>query len=333
MDNHRSFAATDRSYLALLKREIHSMANQLEFPTHRLAEIDLIVAELASNLIKHATGGEILVRSFNEANQSGIELISIDQGPGIADPTRMLEDGMSTTQTLGHGLGSIKRLSDTFQIYSQLDWGTIILSRIYKVVPSRRVSRLDIRSIVVPKPGETQSGDGFFAKIAPEQVKLFLGDGLGHGPEAALAVQTAIEALKTSTEARPSELIRLLHRAVKKTRGLVGTLAFFDARTRTWQLCGVGNISTTLKGANFSKRHFSYNGIIGMNIPTSLNEQTLVMEAGQYLILCSDGIRSRWETYKYPNITKYDLSILAAALYKDYARKTDDMSIVVCRFN
>ncbi|WP_255157805.1 anti-sigma regulatory factor [Siphonobacter sp. BAB-5385] len=217
MDNHhKSFAATDRSYLALLKREIHSMAIQLEFPTRRLAEIDLIVAELASNLVKHATGGEILVRSFNEANQSGIELISIDQGPGIADPTKMLEDGMSTTQTLGHGLGSIKRLSDTFQIYSQPDWGTIILSRIYKVIPSRRVSRLDIRSIVVPKPGETQSGDGFFVETSPERVKLFLGDGLGHGPEAALAVQTAIEALKASKEPRPTELIRLLHRAVKK---------------------------------------------------------------------------------------------------------------------
>ena len=43
----------------------------------------------------------------------------------------MMQDGMSTTNTMGHGLGSIKRLSDTFELYSQPGWGTIILSRIY----------------------------------------------------------------------------------------------------------------------------------------------------------------------------------------------------------
>jgi anti-sigma regulatory factor (Ser/Thr protein kinase) len=63
---------------------------------------------------------------------NGVEVISIDNGPGIADIKKMMVDGSSTKQTLGNGLGAIQRLSDKFDIYSQKDWGTIILSRIFQ---------------------------------------------------------------------------------------------------------------------------------------------------------------------------------------------------------
>ena len=50
-------------------------------------------------------------------------------------------------------------------------------------------------------------------------------------------------------------------------------------------------------------------------------------------ILCSDGIKTRWDLSKYPLIGRYDLSILNAAIYKDHARKTDDMSVVSIKVN
>ena len=77
----------------------------------------------------------------------------------------------------------------------------------------------------------------------------------------------------------------------------------------------------------------SYNGVIGMNIPNTLNEQVIKHERGQTLILCSDGIKTRWELNKFVGIFKYDLSILAAAIYKDFGRRTDDMSVLVSRIN
>ena len=77
----------------------------------------------------------------------------------------------------------------------------------------------------------------------------------------------------------------------------------------------------------------SYNGIIGLNVPNTLNAQEVAYEKDQQIIMCSDGIKSRWDTIKYPAITRYDLSILSASLLKDFARYTDDMSVVACKIN
>src|ERR1700722_1560547 len=127
--SHIPFIVNDRSYLARLKREIHALAVQAGFEQKKLNEIDIVVSELGSNLVKHAKGGELLVGVVNIGQVKALELIALDQGPGISDPERMLQDGVSTTQTLGHGLGSIRRLSDSFELYTQKDWGTIVLCR------------------------------------------------------------------------------------------------------------------------------------------------------------------------------------------------------------
>jgi hypothetical protein len=96
------------------------------------------------------------------------------------------------------------------------------------------------------------------------------------------------------------------------------------------KILGVGNISSKMFGSNV-KTHLSYNGIIGGNIPNTMSEQTISVESNQLLIVCSDGIKSGYDYHRYPRILKHDLSILAAAIYKDYSRKTDDTMVVVIR--
>ena len=331
--HHLVFTAFDRSYLALLKREIQQLAVQVGFSGHRLAEFDLIVAEIATNLIKHAGGGEILVRLLEQPTK-GLELIGFDNGPGMSNPARMLEDGISTTNTLGHGLGSIQRLSDEFSLYSQPKWGTVILSRVYldgrSALP--HTNGAAIRSLLIPKPGELVCGDGFAVKVSQQLVKVFLGDGLGHGPEAHKAVQTAIQAFQSSMATNPVELLQEIHRAVTKTRGLVGTVAVLDKLSNKWKVCGIGNITARLHNLSLletPKTFLSYNGILGLNMPRTINEQVAPYQRGQTLLLGSDGLRSRWDASRYPSIRNQDPTILATALYKDYARRTDDTSIAV----
>ncbi|MFD1141517.1 ATP-binding SpoIIE family protein phosphatase [Larkinella insperata] len=335
MDNspHVRFQATDRSYLALAKKGITQIATQVGFAAQRLNEVDLITAELASNLVKHGGGGEILARAFQTSSQAGLELISIDNGPGMADPARMMQDGVSTTGTLGNGLGSINRLADQFQLYSQKGWGTIQLARIFKDPAPDVLSTggFEFRSLLVPKPGETVCGDGCYVKRTPDHIKLFLGDGLGHGPEANRAVLEAIKALRICPHHHPADIIRYIHQSVTKTRGLVGSVIVFDAKTQQWTWCGVGNISTRLNGPSYTKNVLSYNGIIGMNLPNTMNNHVIPFTRGQHVVMCSDGLQSRWDVSKYPQIHRYDLTILAAALYKDYARRTDDTSVLIGR--
>jgi anti-sigma regulatory factor (Ser/Thr protein kinase) len=332
---HISFNAQDRSYFAILKKEIHALASQAGFSEGKTGEIDIIVAEMASNLLKHGGGGEILVKVSQEKDEELIELISIDNGAGMSDPQKMLQDGMSTSNTLGQGLGAMKRLSDVFEIYSLKGWGTIVLSRVYKnEQPHFKKKPLgEVRSVVVSKPGEKVSGDGAFSCLTADHLKIFLGDGLGHGPDAHAAVQLAISTFEQSNEERPIELLRELHIKVKKTRGLVGAAAIYYFKEKKWLICGVGNISTAVYTIMGLKNYMSYNGIIGMNIPNTLKEQEVEYDRGQVLLMCSDGIRTRLELQKYVGIFKFDLSILAAAIYKDYARQTDDMSVIAARIN
>lgn len=332
---HVAFKASDRSYFAILKKEIHAIAVNAGFNDKKVGEIDIIVAEMASNLVKHAGGGQLWVKPVAENNLKGIEIISIDNGPGMTDVSRMVADGVSTKNTLGVGLGAMKRLGDVFQVYSLKDWGTVILIRIFEseLPHFRKPQKNEIRSIVLPKPGEEVCGDRFYHTFSNDHIKLFLGDGLGHGAEAARAVQAAGEAFLDFNEVDPVEIIRHINAAVRKTRGLVGTVAVFDINACTWSICGVGNISTRINSPSYAKIYTSYNGIIGLNVPRTLNAQQVPYEKGQHLIMCSDGLMTKWDTLRYTSILRYDFSILAAALLKDYARYTDDMSVVACKLN
>ncbi|MFP5040213.1 SpoIIE family protein phosphatase [Parasediminibacterium sp. JCM 36343] len=332
---HSYFKADDRSYFAILKKEIHALAVTGNFSTRKVGEIDIIVSELASNLVKHGGGGNILVKLIEENNIQGIEIIGIDNGHGIANLSLVLEDGISTKNTLGHGMGAMKRLSDVFQVYSQKDWGTITLIRVFNEEPALYIKppKIDIRNLILSLHNDNACGDGFYYTLSNTHLKLFLGDGLGHGPEAELAIEKAGEIFLKSTEIEPVPIIRDIHLNVKKTRGLVGTIAVFDITERKWAICGVGNISIKIINSQSSKNYLSYNGIIGLNLPNALNTQEVAYEKGQTIIMCSDGIKSRWDLSKHPAISRYDLSVLTACLVKDFARNTDDTAVMACKIN
>jgi hypothetical protein len=79
------------------------------------------------------------------------------------------------------------------------------------------------------------------------------------------------------------------------------------------------------------KNQRSYNGIVGHNIPGTMNDQEYATEEFNQVMLCSDGIKTRIDMARYPMMYKYDLAILAAAIYKDHARRNDDMSVVIAK--
>lgn len=328
---HLYFNVTDRSYFALTKKDIHHAAVTVGYPAKKIAEADIVVAELVSNLVKHGKNGYLLAK----INDEFIELLAIDEGPGITDISRMMQDGVSTSNTLGQGLGAIKRLSDVFQVYSVKGWGTIVLSRMYKhdsEVPAVK-ARYHVAGLLVCKPGETHCGDGYFIKASQDKIKIFMGDGLGHGIEAEKAVQAAITAVANSYDATAFDTLRTIHGNVRKTRGLVGAMAFLNLKDKVWNVCGIGNINTRIAGHVEVKHYMSYNGVVGLNIPNTMKDQVVPAEKNQVMILCSDGIKTKWDLLRYPNILKYDLSILLAAIFKDNARRTDDMGLVAIKCN
>jgi anti-sigma regulatory factor (Ser/Thr protein kinase) len=332
--NFISYRIEERSFVSYLKREIHSEIVRSTFPEGRAGEIDIIVSEICSNIIKHAGSGEILYRIQTVKDETTFEILSIDQGPGIADVTRMMRDGVSTASTLGHGLGAIERLSNTFNIYSIPDWGTIVYSKVTTlkpVVAKKDILQLEVRGLCICKPRETFCGDGYQVKQTADDISIFFGDGLGHGPHANDAVRAAADFFFESDETNPVEIIRQMHEKVRKTRGLVGTIAILNRKQMQWHICGVGNILTRIYQGVSYKNYMSYNGAIGLNIPTSLNYSVVPAERNQLLIMASDGIKTRWDISKFHSILKYDNMVLAGAIYKEFNRGTDDSSVLTAK--
>jgi anti-sigma regulatory factor (Ser/Thr protein kinase) len=333
MDSHThiSYQAHDLSYVALIKKDIRKLATAAGFSSARQHELDIVVAEITSNLVKHAVDGEMLVGLVDINQSPAIEIISLDKGPGMRDAKKMMPDGISTTQTLGQGLGSIKRLSDHMEIFSVPGWGTVMLVRKFVLLPEavKSTERISTRSLIVSKPGEHVSGDGWYKKITRDYIKIFLGDGLGHGPQANFAVSEAINAFKLCPDNSPADILRFIHNSIRKTRGVVGLVITYNIKLKEWKVCGIGNIAMKETSLLSTKNHISYNGIVGHNIPNTINDQTFAADTMRQFVICSDGIISRWDFAKYPMIQKYDSTIQAAVLYKDFGRRNDDMSVII----
>ncbi|GAB3515564.1 ATP-binding protein [Emticicia fontis] len=340
MDNNFFFnqKIEDRSYLSFIKREIHSLITKTEFSSMRAGELDIVVSELLSNLIKHAGGGEIFYKlSANENNSKVFEIYCIDSGPGNNNIGKMMKDGMSSSNTLGHGLGAIERLSNFFQIYSMAGWGTVAYAKILMDEAQKKIvqpkNEINIDALQVCMPGEEVCGDGYEMKKIGNETQIFLGDGLGHGPNAHEAVQTAINAFKMCEETEPTDILRYMHQKVKKTRGLVGSIASYHHTRKEWKICGIGNITTRLYEGLMSKRVMSHNGIIGLNIPSFMNTHVLTNAEYQHIVMFSDGIKNHWDLPQYPAILKYAPPIMAAAIFKDSARRNDDMTLLIGKVN
>jgi anti-sigma regulatory factor (Ser/Thr protein kinase) len=108
----------DPSAAAACRGAALALAARLSFPAHRADELALAVTEAASNLHKHARQGSMLLRITRAGLRPGIELVTIDAGPGLRDTSAALRDGHSTSGTLGIGLGAINRLADFCDLYS-----------------------------------------------------------------------------------------------------------------------------------------------------------------------------------------------------------------------
>jgi serine/threonine-protein kinase RsbT len=103
-----------------------NMAKKLGFGTVDQAKITTAISEMARNIYLYAGKGEIRIEGIKQMGKSGLKVIAEDEGPGIPDIRKSLEDGYSTSGGLGAGLPGVRRLMDGFNITSAPGKGTTI---------------------------------------------------------------------------------------------------------------------------------------------------------------------------------------------------------------
>lgn len=105
------------------------MAKEIGFGIVDQTKIMTAISEIIRNVIKYADEGVLQIRIVREGDKQGIEIDCADSGPGIDDIDQALEDGYSTSGSLGMGLPGSKRLMDDFTIESHKGQGTHVVAR------------------------------------------------------------------------------------------------------------------------------------------------------------------------------------------------------------
>ena len=101
-------------------------AKKSGFGTVDQARITTAISELARNIYLYAGKGKIEIKRLSENGLNGIMIIASDNGPGISDMRKVMEDGFSTSGGLGAGMPGVRRLMDEFKVDTELGVGTTI---------------------------------------------------------------------------------------------------------------------------------------------------------------------------------------------------------------
>ena len=114
----------------IVKQAAEAMADEVGFDESASAEVGIVAVELASNVRKHADGGEIALSHVTDGDRDGIRIESFDVGPGIPNVDAAFADGASTAGSLGGGLGAVNRLMHRLTVAApgEPDFGTKVVA-------------------------------------------------------------------------------------------------------------------------------------------------------------------------------------------------------------
>jgi len=112
--------------VVVARQRARELAADLDLSSTDQTLLATAISEVARNITTYAQRGEVLVSIVDEAERRGIRVIARDDGPGIADIERALQDGFTTGGGLGLGLPGARRLVDDFHIESAPGEGTTV---------------------------------------------------------------------------------------------------------------------------------------------------------------------------------------------------------------
>jgi negative regulator of sigma-B (phosphoserine phosphatase) len=181
--------------------------------------------------------------------------------------------------------------------------------------------------------GEERSGDlAVFAGYAGGALVAVL-DGLGHGDHAADASAIAARVIREHSSEPAAELLLRCHSALRRTRGVVMTVAWFDLERQELAWAGVGNVEARLVrgAAAYGDRHASalvLGGVVGYNLPP-VRPATMELRRGDAVAFATDGIEADYSVSLTPGLPAQKL---AERILERHSKGTDDALAVVVRY-
>lgn len=327
-------ATQTESSLILLRSKLVAITKRLGVSELKRENMLLVASELVSNNVKHAAGRG-MVQLWKQPD-GVLDILSLDFGPGIANLTTAEVDGYSTSNTLGKGLGAIRRLSDESYIYTQQErvgqpkkWtGTVILARFHLEKESKETKAgykfgLYSRSL----SDERYNGDRIYLKRSGKLLRWLHLDGLGHGEEAQAA--TADLASHLDNYESPEAILATVDQQLANTRGAVAITGEIDLAKGNLRVSGIGDMSAHVYDQEQIQHIAFAPGILGREHRTATGLQT---EFGRkyVIVTTSDGIRRNWDSANFTGLFNQHPQLIAYTLGNIMGRISDDQSICVC---
>ena len=182
-------------------------------------------------------------------------------------------------------------------------------------------------------PGQTESGDHCLVTAIEDGNLVAVVDGLGHGPEAAIAAEKAIASIQGHPNEPLDQLVQRCHTVLNGTRGAVMNLATLDARRGTLTWLGIGDVEGRLllrtSESGYQQQHLILrSGVVGQRLP-KLQTFANRIERGDMLIFATDGISPDFAEH-----VRIDARVeeIADGIVSRYCKRTDDALALVVRY-
>ena len=339
----RQCRVENASEVGQARRLAESLCRELGFADLPMDEVGLVVTELATNLAQHTagTGGLLVFSPMTVAGEVCLDILSLDRGPGIGHLGAILHDsyasksagdtGLGQGVGLGLGLGAVRRLSSVFDIFSAPGLGTAVFSRRWQNAPPAAAPRLAVGAVCLPVHGEQACGDAWAMHTSGDTCVFLLADGLGHGPDAAVAANLAVNLFERSLLLIPMEGVRVIHAGLVNTRGAAVAVAELDLASAKLRYAGLGNISGLILTEDKRLNLVCQNGTAGVVAGTIQSFIYPWPKTQGILVMHSDGVATHWALQDYPGLTQKHPALIAGVLYRDHRRPHDDSTVIVAK--
>jgi serine phosphatase RsbU (regulator of sigma subunit) len=191
-----------------------------------------------------------------------------------------------------------------------------------------RAAKISVGASGRPHPGERVSGDAHAVSWIGRKCRIALVDGLGHGPPAAFAAQSARSELAARPQLDPVEALRACHQALRNTRGAAISIVDVDPISHRLVGAGVGNVDVHVRSRGLQQRIVASRGIVGCTLPVL---QTVQLTLGDEwtLVVHTDGVSACFGLDTMPIRLGDNPQSVAEDILRRWARDSDDATVVV----
>jgi len=316
------FVVSSDEDICRVRSEMNKFAGKIRLTEKELEELRIVITEISKNIIKHSSSGKLSI-SFGEGEERGVYIVA-ENPTDNHNTAEIFDDGYSTANTLGIGLGAVKRLLTDVKV--KVEDGKFILTG-KKIFSEKKESIIQTSVYSRPKPGFKSNGDAYFIKRYEDSAIVAVVDGIGHGDKASEASRIALKVIENKFRDDLEQVVLTIHRRLHGSRGCVIGIVRMNKEGKIEYL-GVGNIRTQIYTAEMYKRLVSFDGLLGSNVRT-LRTDRLTLSTPCLIVLHSDGVSSF--NFDDKRIVYRPVMEIAKESFEKHKKSSDDATLLIAR--